>query len=271
MKDKIDIEVQLVVDAIYQGYGYDFREYKPATIKNRLEGIKNEYGYNHISDLIPKIIHDRSFFESLYLAMSVTVTEMFRDPKVYIKFRELIMPTLKTYPFVNIWHAGCATGEEVYSMAILLKEAGMLHRSQLYATDINNHSLAIAEKGIYSIEEMKSNIENYNKIKGSGEMGDYYHARYKGAKMDESLKERITFSIHNLATDWVFAETQLIVCRNVLIYFNNQLKERVIQLFADSLCHHGYLCLGSHESLDFSKAKAQFEIVDKDAKIYRKI
>jgi chemotaxis protein methyltransferase CheR len=202
--------------------------------------------------------------------MSITVTEMFRDPAFYTAIREKLIPALKTFPFVKIWHAGCATGEEVYSMAILLHEENFLDRARIYATDFNKHSLDIAEKGVYPARNMALHAANYRASGGKANFEDYYSAGYDLAKMKDMLKKNITFSYHNLVTDSVFGEMNVVICRNVLIYFDKILQERVFGLFTDSLRHSGFLCLGSKESLNFSSVKKNFETVESKQKIYRK-
>lgn len=264
------IEINLVLDAIFERYGYDFRQYQPITIRNRIEQFCREKGHNNIAEMIPKILHDRSYFYELFMSLSITVTEMFRHPLQYKTIRSGTMSALRTYPFINVWHAGCATGEEAYSMAILLKEEGMLHRSQIYATDINDRSLSTAVKGIYPLEEWRTYTANYDKSGGIGSLSDYYTIKYQRAKAMDELRKRITFSNHNLASDGVFAEMHLIMCQNVLIYFNKTLQNRVLRLFANSLCHQGFLCLGERETLDFTAVSNLFERVDEKAGIYRK-
>ncbi|MEM6814701.1 MAG: protein-glutamate O-methyltransferase CheR [Bacteroidota bacterium] len=270
MQQAEEIAIDLLIEAIRRKYGYDFRHYQRSTIKNRFEKYRNQLGLSSISEIIPVILRDRERFEELLLELSVTVTEMFRDSESHKVIRKKVIPQLKTYPYINAWHAGCATGEEAYSMAILLKEEAMLHRTQIYATDINDRSLRIAQKGIYPLHEMKRNTANYNRTGGEGTFTDYYHVKYKSAKMNQEFIDSITFSRHNLVTDGVFAEMQLIVCKNVLIYFDQHLQNRVLKLFADSLCHNGFLCLGNTESLEFLEVHSQFEFVDDAARIYRK-
>jgi len=264
------LETDLLVDAIYKQYGYDFRHYQQSTIQNRFEKYREETGLNYISEMIPKILYDRKYFEGLFLNMSVTVTEMFRDPLLSKQIREVVIPQLKTYPYINVWHAGCATGEEVYSMAIMLKENEMLHRSQMYGTDVNYDSLEIAKKGIYPIHHMKSYSQNYNKSGGNYSLSEYYSSVYESAKIDSEIRKRITFAQHNLVTDGVFAEMHLIQSKNVLIYFNKELQNKVLRLFTNSLCPRGYLCLGNTESLEFTEVEDYYDVVDAKAKIYRK-
>ena len=264
-----DIEIDLLLDAVLQRYGYDFRNYARESLKRRLAHRLSLSALTHLSEMIPKILHDKAFFDAVLLDFSVTVTEMFRDPHVYLAIRKKVVPVLKTYPFVKIWHAGCATGEEAYSMAILLKEEGLYDRAHIYATDYNNRSLYTAQEGIYPLDGIKTHTANYAAAGGRSCLSDYYCARYGSVKMLESLKQNITFSYHNLVTDGVFGEMNLIVCRNVLIYFDSVLKSRVLSLFCDSLYPLGFLCLGAKETLDCSDLRDRFEEVEGKAKIYQ--
>ncbi|OQX39771.1 MAG: chemotaxis protein CheR [Oceanospirillales bacterium LUC14_002_19_P2] len=273
-KDEIraleNLEVRLLLDAVKQYYGYDFRDYAPASLKRRIREFRDDIGCEQISDLIPRVLHDASAFALLLRHMSVTVTEMFRDPAFFLKLRDEVILWLKTWPFIKIWHAGCATGEEVYSMAILLYEAGILDRAQIYATDLNEESLQIARRGIYRTENLPQYEENYMKSGGEGLLSNYYHQRYNSLKFHRRLSANMTFANHNLVTDGVFGEMHLIICRNVLIYFNRDLKNRVFKLFNDSLCPKGMLCLGTRESIRFSDIDSMYETVDIYQKIYRK-
>lgn len=268
--DVENLEIDLLLEGILHRYGYDFRGYARASLKRRLIHRLHQIPLNHISEMIPRILYDREFFDQLLKDMSITVTEMFRDPPFFRAVRETIVSILKTYPYVKIWHAGCATGEEVYSMAILLKEEGLYDKTQIYATDFNNEALHIAEEGIYPIRQIKKSTLNYNKSNGKGCFSDYYHVKYTAAKIDHSLKKQIMFANHNLVTDGVFNEMNLIVCRNVLIYFGKELQNRVLSLLCQSLCHRGYLCLGSKETLAFSDVEDQFETIHKPERIFRK-
>lgn len=271
------IEIQLVLEAMQLRYGYDFSGYSRETIKRRIATTLSKTGpkghparCERISDMIPKILHDPEFFGSIVRDISITVTEMFRDASVYLKLREKVIPVLRTYPFINIWHAGCATGQEVYSMAILLQEEGLYDRAQIYATDMNDDALSKAKEGIYPINEIGLYTRNYQQAGGKNSFADYYHAKYDYAKMDQSLKRNITFANHNLVADGVFAETHLVLCRNVFIYFDKALQNRALRLFADSLCRGGFLCLGASESLAFSAVEQDFTEFAKNEKIYRK-
>lgn len=216
------------------------------------------------------LIHDETFFNKLLLDLSINVTEMFRDPWVYTKVREIIVPHLKTYPYIKVWHAGCSAGQEVYSMGILLEEEGIKERAQIYATDFNEMILEKAKEGIYPMDAIREYTANYQKAGGKQSFSDYYTANYENVVIKQSLKDKVLFSSHNLVTDGVFGEMNLIFCRNVLIYFDRDLQNRVFKLFYDSLCPGGFLCLGSKESLKFSEVDDLFEPVAKREKIYRK-
>lgn len=265
-----NIELQLLLQAVYLKYGYDFRNYSKASIKRRIEHRLKKSHLPNISALQHQILNDVHFFEALLLDLSINVTEMFRDPSFYRAVREQVVPVLREYPYLKIWHAGCATGEEVYSMAILLKEEGLYERTQLYATDINEVVLKQARDGIFSINRLKQYTANYQKSGGRKAFSDYYSAHYEHVVMHKSLKENILFSDHNLATDSVFGEMNLIMCRNVLIYFNRELQNRVINLFSDSLCDGGVLCLGAKESIRFLENSESFKDISRDEKIYLK-
>lgn len=263
------IEIQLLLDAMNVMYGYDFSRYSLDMLTRRIRDTLSKSDGTRIADLIPKILYDPEFFSSLIYNISIPVTEMFRDPKCYLGLRHKVLPKLRTYPYLNIWHAGCATGEEVYSLAIVLREEGLYDRCQIYATDINDIALKKAEDGIYKASEMARYTENYQRAGGKGTFSDYYHAKYGGAKIASFLRERVTFANHNLVTDGVFGEMHLILCRNVFIYFSKELQNDVLNLFLDSLCRGGYLCLGQSESLQFSDSEEAFREISKEQKIYQ--
>jgi chemotaxis protein methyltransferase CheR len=269
--DTQNIELQLLLQAIYLKYGYDFRNYAKASIKRRVHHRLVKEGLDSISAMQHKLLYDVSFFERLLLDLSINVTEMFRDPNFYLAVRKKVVPALKQFPFLKIWHAGCSSGEEVYSMAIVLKEEGLYDHTQIYATDMNEVVLKQARDGIFDISRLKQYTVNYQKAGGQESFSDYYTAHYDHVVMDKSLKENILFSDHNLATDGVFGEMNLIMCRNVLIYFNRELQHRALGLFYDSLGTDGFLCLGSKESIRFSEYSDSFEDVVKEEKIYRKL
>jgi len=266
-----DIELRMLVEAIYLKYSYDFRDYTGASQKRRVLHAMAEMGCATISQLQSKVLHEEAAFTQLLQFMTIPVTEMFRDPTYYAALREHVMPVLSTYPSLKIWVAGCSTGEEVLSMAILLKEEGLLERSIIYATDINPQALEKAKKGVYPLENMRAYTANYQAAGGKRAFSDYYTAAYNAALFDRTLTENVTFADHSLATDSVFAETQFISCRNVMIYFKKSLQERVFGLFHESLCHRGFLGLGSKESIDFSAYGPRFEPVVKRDRLFRKL
>jgi len=264
------LEIQLLLEAIYIKHGYDFREYSIAHTRRRLEYRRVIEGMTNYAEMQHKVIYEDSFFEQILLDLSINVTEMFRDPWFYKKVREVVLPHLRTYPFVKIWHAGCSAGQEVYSLGIMLEEELMKERAQVYATDFNESILEQAKKGIYPIELVRQYTANYQAAEGSASFADYYTADYDHVIMKHSLKDKVLFTPHNLATDGVFGEMHVIFCRNVLIYFNRALQNRVFNLFYDSLIPGGFLCLGSKESLRFSGIADKFELVSEKEKIYRK-
>ncbi|MBU0676042.1 MAG: protein-glutamate O-methyltransferase CheR [Proteobacteria bacterium] len=266
-----NIEVELLLEAIFQRYGYDFRGYARASIRRRIKQFMEGSKIATISEMIPRVIHDESLFNEMVREFSITVTEMFRDPAMFLALRENVLPVLKSYPYIKIWHAGCATGEEAYSLTILIKEYGLAERATIFATDFNDHALSLAKTGIYDLNNAKQYSLNYQKAGGNGSFADYYHSRYDAMMMNNELKKKITFANHNLVVDQVFSETHLIFCRNVLIYFNRELQDRVLQLFHESLVHGGFLCLGTKESLMFSRVEDRFKTIDKKNKIFQKI
>jgi len=270
MNENVNIEINLILETIFQKYGYDFRDYSKAHLNRRILHRMKIAGYSKISDLIPRILYDQKFFQQLLGDLSINVTEMFRDPHFYEAVRKHIIPILKTYPFFKIWHAGCSTGEEVYSMAILLTEEGLYDRAQIYATDFNSKVLKNASDGIYQQELVEDYSKNYTKSGGTGNLTDYFSTKYDSAIISRSLKENIVFSDHNLVTDQVFGEMNLIVCRNTMIYFTKKLQNRVVDLFHDSLIPGGFLCLGTKESLRFSSQQNNFEEIALKEKIYKK-
>ena len=263
------IEMSLLFEGIYQRYGYDFRDYGKAHAKRRIMHRLAISGINSVSELQHKVLYDETFFHQLLQDLSINTTEMFRDPDFFLSIREQVIPVLKTYPFIKIWHAGCSSGEEVYSMAILLKEEGLLNRTQIYATDFNPAVLQKAKEAIYPVNLMKDYTRNYIKSGGKNSFSEYYNARYDSAIMKNILKENIVFADHNLVTYSVFGEMNLIMCRNTLIYFNKSLQDKVVGLFRDSLVSGGFLCLGSKESITFSPHNIYFEPVVAKHKIFR--
>jgi chemotaxis protein methyltransferase CheR len=264
-------ELKNLLESIRYIYGYDFTEYAEASVIRRIIHFMKANKIGTVQELGRILLGDESTFARFILEFTVNVTEMFRDPIFYKSLRENVLPRLATYPVLKVWIAGCSTGEEVYSMAILLKEEGLLDRSVIYATDINQRALQTAKEGIYRMDLMKTYTGSYQKAGGKNSFSEYYTAKYDSAMIDKSLKQNIVFSIHNLAVDRSFNEFQLILCRNVLIYFNQSLQNKVINLFYESLSHFGFLALGNKESLLFSDKQKEFTDVDKKEKIYRKV
>ena len=265
------IEIELLLEGVFRQYGFDFRSYAFASMRRRLWKRVEAEGLTTLSDLQARVLHDSDTMERLLLDLSVNVTAMFRDPYFYSAFRTEVVPLLRTYPFIRIWHAGCSTGEEVYSSAILLHEAGLYDRSRIYATDINEVVLQQARRGIFPLERMQEYTENYIKAGGTRSFSEYYTAKYDGALFDQKLVRNVVFAQHNLVTDRSFSEFNVIFCRNVLIYFDKELQNRVHSLFYDSLVRLGILCLGSKESLKFSKYEPCYERLGTNEKVYRKI
>ena len=265
------MEIELLLEAIYRHYGFDFRSYAFSSIRRRIWKRVNAEGLTNVTALQERVLHDSNVMERLLLDLSINVTAMFRDPGFYRAFRDDVIPLLRTYPFIRVWHAGCSTGEEVYSMAILLEEEGLLTRSRLYATDINEVVLQQARAGIFPLERMQEYTENYIKAGGKRSFSEYYTAKYDGALFSPSLTKNVVFSQHNLVTDRSFSEFNVIFCRNVLIYFDRSLQHHVHTLFYDSLVTFGILALGSKDSLRFSQYEACYEKLDSREKLYRKV
>jgi chemotaxis protein methyltransferase CheR len=271
-KDELEtIEIQLLLEALYRYYGFDFRDYALASLKRRIWNAIRSEGLNSVSGLQEKVLHDPACLERFLLGLSVHVTSMFRDPSFYLAFRRRVVPLLRTYPFIRIWHAGCSTGEEVYSMAILMYEEGLYHRCRIYATDMSEMVLRKAKAGVYPVKLMQEYTQQYLKAGGKQSFSEYYTAAYDNAIFRSSLRENIIFSQHNLATDGSFNEFNVIFCRNVLIYFNQSLQERVHKLLYGSLSRFGVLGLGRQESLKFTPHESQYEVLDKREKLYRRI
>lgn len=266
-----NIEVELLIEAIYRKYGYDFRGYSRASVKRRLKYRLLVSGLQTLTDMQREVLYDPDFFHVLLQDMSINVTEMFRDPAFYKTLREAILPSLAGQELIKIWHAGCSTGEEVYSMAILLKELGLYGKSRIYATDFDEVVLGKAKEGIYPADLLQKYTKNYRDSGGLESFADYYSANYELVKMNKALKKNVLFSDHNLVSDGVFGDMDLIVCRNVLIYFGRNLQDRVFKLFADSLHGGAYLCLGTKETVRLSCYSYLFENIDNREKIYKKL
>lgn len=264
------LELELLTQAILQRYGYDFREYSPASLKRRVTATLKSEGLSNISELIEKVVHAPEAFSRLLDGLTVTVTQMFRDPTVYRCLREKIMPYLQTYPEIKVWNAGCATGEEVYSVAILLKECGLYPRSMVYGTDINPRALSRAREGILSGDSITEATKNYIESGGTTSFSRYYTADYGAAILDSTLKSNLVFSDHNLVTDFHFGEMNLIMCRNVLIYFTPPLQQKVLKLLWDSLRPGGFIVLGAKERLDCTANLPGCTPYSKSERIYQK-
>jgi len=243
------IEIGLVLDAIHRKYGYDLREYVPDTIERRLRAALVRSGLAHFGEFQHRLLNDAQWFASVLDQLTVQVSEMFRDPPFYCAFRERVLPILRTYPKVKVWHAGCASGEEVYASAIVLSEANLYERAQIYATDLSASALESAKAGVYSEDRAAQYAENYRQAGGTGRFDDYISAGYGRIAMREGLKRNMVFFQHNLAEDYAIGEMNVIFCRNVLLYFESALRRRVIDMFAESLCRGGFLCLGASETL----------------------
>jgi chemotaxis protein methyltransferase CheR len=265
------LEIELLLEAVFRHYGFDFRSYAYASIRRRLWRRIEAEGLKTVTALQERVLHDPAMMEQLLLDLSINVTAMFRDPSFYLAFREKVVPLLRTYPFFRIWHAGCSTGEEVYSMAILLEEEGLYDRARIYATDINEVVVHRARAGIFPLERMQEYTENYIRAGGTRSFSEYYVAKYDGALFSPALQRNVVFSQHNLVTDRSFAEFNVILCRNVLIYFDRTLQMRVHGLFYESLVHLGILCLGSKETLRLSDYEASYEELSGVDRIYRKV
>jgi chemotaxis protein methyltransferase CheR len=269
--DVEEIEVALLLEAIYRRYGFDFREYAPASLKRRLWRRALAEGLLTLSALQDRVLRDPSCMERLLLDLSINVTAMFRDPTFYASFREHVVPLLRTYPFTRVWVAGCSTGEEVYSLAIVLDEEELLERCRLYATDINEAVLDQARLGVFPLEKMQEYTQNYLRAGGTRAFSEYYLASYDGAVFDKRLIEHAVFAQHNLVSDNAFNEFHVIICRNVMIYFDRTLQQRVLGLFHESLVHFGVLALGRKESLRFSDYADRYEELDGVERLYRKV
>jgi len=266
-----DIEIHLLLEGVYRHWGYDFRNYALSSLKRRIHNFLKIEGFASISDLQSRVLHDSKWLEKFLLSLTVNVTSMFRDPSFYLALRREVIPLLRTYPFIRIWHAGCSTGEEVYSMAILLQEEKLYQRCRIYATDFNEKVLQKAKTGIFSLKLMQDYTQLYLKAGGQESFSEYYTAAYDSAIFRASLRENIVFAQHNLATDSSFNEFHIIICRNVLIYFNQTLQQRVHELFYHSLCPFGILGLGRQESIRFTPYDHQYQELIKGEKLYRRL
>lgn len=265
-----DIEIRLLLEALYLKYHYDFRRYAMASIKRRLKQARDQLGFPTYSALQEAVLHDAEMLPQLLRYLTVQVSEMFRDPAYFKAIREKLVPHLKTYPSLKVWIAGCSGGEELYSMVILFREEGLEDRTLFYATDISQEALHTAEAGIYAMDRVQKFTENHRNSGGKSSLSDYYQAAYNRVSFDKTLRRNVVFSDHSLVTDAVFAEMHLISCRNVLIYFDKSLQDRALGLFGDSLARKGFLGLGAKESLRFSKHAGLFTDFVRDEKIYQR-
>jgi chemotaxis protein methyltransferase CheR len=269
--DLEQLELQLLLEAVYRHYGFDFREYAPASLKRRVWRRVQAEGTRTIAGLLDRVLHDPAVMERLLLDLSINVTSMFRDPTFYVAFREKVVPLLRTYPFTRIWVAGCSTGEEVYSLAILLHEEALLERTRIYATDINEAVLERAREGVFPLERMQEYTDNYIRAGGRRAFSDYYFAKYGGALFDRMLTENVVWAPHNLVQDRGFNTFNVILCRNVMIYFDRPLQNRVHALFYESLERLGILGVGHKESIKFTGFEGRYEELDAHEKLYRKV
>jgi chemotaxis protein methyltransferase CheR len=268
--DLESLELQLLLEGVYRQYGFDFREYAPASLKRRVWRRVDAERAGTIAGLLDRILHDPAVMERLLLDLSINVTAMFRDPTFYVAFREKVVPLLRTYPFSRIWVAGCSTGEEVYSLAILLTEEGLYDRTRIYATDINEVVLEQARSGVFPVDKMREYTENYIRAGGRRAFSEYYLARYEGALFDRTLTENVVWAPHNLVQDGAFNTFNVILCRNVMIYFDRPLQNRVHHLFYESLERFGIVALGHKESIRFTDVQDLYDELDADEKLFRR-
>jgi chemotaxis protein methyltransferase CheR len=268
--EREQLEIELLLEGVYRQYGFDFREYAKASLRRRLWRRVYAEGLRTLSGLQERVLHDPGAMERLLLDLSINVTSMFRDPGFFAAFRTRVVPLLRTYPFIRIWNAGCSTGEETYSLAILLREVGLYDRTRIYATDINEAVLRSAADGIFPLAKMKEYTENYLAAGGTRSFSDYYRVAYERAQVDRSLRENIVFAQHNLVSDRSFNEFHVVLCRNVMIYFDRSLQERVHGLFLDSLTPFGVLALGRKESVGHSSRAGEYEVLHELERIYRR-
>jgi len=270
-RDLDQLEIELLLEAVYRRYGVDFRQYAQASLKRRLYRRLHAEGLDTLSQLQDRLLHDPPCMERLLLDLSINVTSMFRDPSFYASFRKQVVPILRTYPFTRIWCAGCSTGEEVYSLAIVLHEEGLYDKTRIYATDINEHVLQTAAEGVFPLERMQQYTQNYLRGGGKEDFSQYYVAAYDSVRLSRSLTENVVFAQHNLAMDRSFNEFNVIVCRNVMIYFDKALQDHVHSLFYESLPTFGILALGHKESIGFTRLAGRYEEIDAAERIYRKV
>lgn len=266
-----DIEMRLLLEALFLRYHYDFRNYSLGSIRRRLKQAREQLGFASFSAMQNQLLHDPDMLSHLLRFLTIQVSDMFRDPDYFRAIREQVVPHLRTYPSLKVWIAGCSSGEELYSMVILFREEGLEDRTLFYATDINQDALSAAEAGVFALDRVRSFTENHQRSGGRTSLSDYYQAAYGRVVFDKSLRRNVVFSDHSLATDAVFGELHLISCRNVLIYFDHALKNRVLGLFKESLIHKGFLGLGAKESVRFSDHAGTFADFVREEKIYQKV
>lgn len=267
----LDLELSLLLEGVYRRWGYDFRDYARASLRRRVALTREALGAGSLGELQHRVLHERAAFDRLAFNLSVCVTEFFRDALFFKAMREQVLPVMATYPFIKVWHAGCATGEEVYSLAVLFDQAGLLDRTTFFGTDFNAHSLDVAREGIYPLKSLLDGQRQFEATGASGQLLDWTTSAYESARFSARLRKRMVFSLHNLAVDQVFSEVQLVVCRNVLIYFNHKLQQHALDLFAQSLVPLGVLALGSQESLGTGPAAERFEAVDLRHRLFRRV
>lgn len=265
-----DIEIRLLLEALFVRYHYDFRNYSMASLKRRLRQARQQLGFATFSAMQESLLHDPAMLPRLLRYLTVQVSEMFRDPDYFRAIRENVVPHLRTYPSLKVWIAGCSEGEELYSFVILFREEGLEERTIFYATDINHEALQAAEAGVYALDRLQLFTENHRKSGGTSSLSDYYQAAYGRVSFDRTLRRNVVFSDHSLVTDAVFGEMQLISCRNVMIYFDRKLQDRAIGLFSESLARKGFLGLGAKESLRFSRHASDFDDFVREEKIYQR-
>ncbi|MBF0584505.1 MAG: protein-glutamate O-methyltransferase CheR [Magnetococcales bacterium] len=264
-----EIEMTLLLETLRLRHGYDFRHYAQASLRRRLKALQRMFGLEHLIDLVPRLLREAELLPKVLSGLSVPVTEMFRDPQVFLTLRREVVPVLQTFPRINIWQVGCATGEEAYSLAILMAEEGCLARCQIYATDINDAALATAEEGLFPVHKIGLYHDNYRQSGGRGKLSDFFQTHRDLVQMDESLRRSMVFAHHNLVSDGIFCEAHLVSCRNVLIYFDRHLQGHCLTLMKGSLVRGGYLCLGLRESLEGSMVEQDFQALQKSLRIFR--
>ncbi len=266
-----DLEISLLLEGVYRHYGFDFRQYARASIRRRLWRRAYAEGLPTISALLDRVLHHPDAMERLLLDLSINVTSMFRDPTFFAAFRSKVVPVLRTFPFLRIWNAGCSTGEETYSLAILLHEVGLLERTRIYATDLNEAVLRTAADGVFPLAKMQEYTENYLAAGGSRSFSDYYVSAYGRAQFNRTLTENVVFAQHNLVSDRSFNEFHVIICRNVMIYFDRDLQDHVHALFLDSLVPLGVLALGHKETVRHGRYAGHYEAIDDQERLYRRV